>query len=115
MAKLAPSRSVPTAMRSLAIACLLAAALVVAVPIAAGQEGPVHTTDPDIASGKEQRALSSARQEGKAPGGTLAPSCPPTTDLESAVRKARPTKPTPTKLLPQATVPRLFYTIQRAI
>ena len=122
MAKLAPSRSVPTAMRSLAIACLLAAALVVAVPIAAGQEGPVHTTDPDIASGKEQRALSSARKEWKARGVpsyvyglTVSCFCPPTTDVKIVVRKGRPTKATPTKLLPQATVPRLFYTIQRAI
>jgi len=108
-------------MRSLALVALLALALV-AVPIAAGQSAPAHTTDPDIASGKEQRALSSARKQWKARGVrsytyglTVSCYCPPTTNVKIVVRNGRPTRATPKKLLSQATVPRLFRTIQSAI
>ena len=108
-------------MRSLTLLILLAVA-VVGLPIAVGQAALEHTTDPDIASGKEQRALSSARKQWKARGVpsyvfglTVACDCPPTTNVKIVVRNGRPTRATPKKLLPRATVPRLFYTIQRAI
>ena len=108
-------------MRPFALAVLLALVLV-GVPVAAGQEPPAHTTDPNIANGKAQRALSSARKQWKARGVrsyvynlTVSCFCPPTTNVKIVVRNGRPTKSTPKNLLPQATVPRLFLTIQRAI
>jgi hypothetical protein len=110
-------------MRTMLLATLTAFALV-AVPIAAGQgsERPPHTTDPDISSGKAQRALSSARKTWRAqgvPNYTFLLSvncfCPPTTSVKIVVRRGIPTKATPKALLDQATAPRLFRTIQTAI
>ncbi len=107
-------------MRSLTLAALLAFALTV-VPIAAG-EGIRTTPDPTITNGDAQRALTSARSKWKSQG---VPSyvynlsrncfCPPTTDVKIVVRRGVPAKSTRKDLLSQATVPRLFRTIQEAI
>ena len=107
-------------MRRLTLAALLAFALT-AVPVAAGQADRT-TPDPGITNGSEQRALSSARKTWKRQG---VPSytyklsvncfCPPTTDVKIVVRNGRPASATRKSLLAQATVPRLFKTIQEAI
>ncbi len=107
-------------MRSFTLAALLAFALA-AVPVAAGQ-GIESTPDPGITNGSKQRALSSARKDWKRQG---VPSyvyrlsvncfCPPTTDVKIVVRNGRPAPSTSKRLLDQATVPRLFRTIQQAI
>jgi hypothetical protein len=117
---LAACRSVPTAMRLLTLAALLACALA-AVPIAAGQD-TTQTPDPGIIDGSEQRALSGARERWRSQG---VPSyvyrlsrncfCPPTTDVKIVVRNGHAARGTDEVLLGQATVPRLFLTIQRAI
>jgi hypothetical protein len=110
-------------MRSLTLAALLLAVALAAVPVAAGQAGsPQHKTDPDISSGKEQRRLSNARKLWKARG---VPSyryqlsvncfCPPMRDIRIVVRNGRPAVYSDKELDDQATVPRLFRTIQDAI
>ena len=123
MTQLEPRRSVRMAMRFLTLATLLAFALV-AVPVAAGQEGGYaqRTIDPDITSGKEQRALSAARKTWRKQGVpsytfglTVSCFCPPTTDVKIVVRNGKPARSTPKDLLAQSTVPRLFKTIQDAI
>ncbi len=109
-------------MRSLTLAALCAFA-VAAVPIAAGQaSAPDRTTDPGITNGAKQRALTSARQRWKSQGASsytfllsIACFCPPTADVKMVVRNGSPAKGTPANLRDQATVPRLFRTIQRAI
>jgi hypothetical protein len=109
-------------MRSLTLAALLAFALA-AVPVAVGQTGPIcDKTDPGITNGSKQRALSAARKAWKSQG---VPSytyllsvncfCPPTTDVKIVVRRGIPSAKTPARLKDQATVPRLFRTIQDAI
>ena len=107
-------------MRTFMLAALLALTLT-AVPVAAG-EGLQTEPDPGITNGSEQRALSAARKDWKRQG---VPSyvyrlsvncfCPPTTDVKIVVRKGRPAPSTSKRLLDQATVPRLFRTIQLAI
>jgi hypothetical protein len=118
--KLAPARSVYMAMRSFMLAALIALALT-AVPVAIGQ-GTAKTTDPGIANGAEQRALSNARKTWKAQGVasytfelSVNCFCPPTTSVKIVVRKGIPAKSTAKALRPRATVPRLFRTIQEAI
>jgi hypothetical protein len=108
-------------MRSILLAVLTAAALV-AVPIAAGQAQYGKTTDPGIVDGSMQKALTKARATWKAqgvPSYTYALSkncfCPPTTNVKIVVRRGIPASATPKKLLAQATVSRLFLTIQNAI
>jgi hypothetical protein len=110
-------------MRTLTLAALLAFALA-ALPVAAGQGAPYpdKTTDPGIANGTKQRALTNARKAWKAqsvPNYTFALSvncfCPPTTSVKIVVRRGVPTARTPKELRELATVPRLFRTIQDAI
>lgn len=107
-------------MRSLTLAAILAFALA-AVPVAAGQ-GTGRKTDPTITSGAKQRALTSARKSWKAQSVasytyrlSVNCFCPPTNLVKIVVRRGVPAKTTPKQLLEQATVPRLFRTIQRAI
>lgn len=107
-------------MRTFMLAALLGLVLA-AVPVAAGQ-GNTTTPDPGISDGSEQRALSNARKRWKSQG---VPSyvynlsrncfCPPTTNVKIVVRRGVPAKGTRKDLLAQATVPRLFKTIQEAI
>lgn len=106
----------------------LVAAGLLAAPIAAGQT-PSKTVDPDIASGKEQRALSAARSQWKARGVasytyliSIHCFCPPTTDIKVVVRRGKvridrngSASFRRAAVLDNATVPRLFRTIQRAI
>ena len=106
-------------MRSLVLAALVGLALT-AVPAAIGQQA--STTDPAIRNGDAQRALSAARKLWSArgvPSYTFELSvncfCPPTTSVKIVVRKGRPARATSKRLLAQATVPRLFRTIQGAI
>jgi Family of unknown function (DUF6174) len=109
-------------MRSLLILASLAFALTV-VPIAASQvTGPQRTVDPGIANGSKQRALSTARKAWKSRGVSsytyrlsVNCFCPPTTSVKLVVRNGFPAKSTPRNLRDQATVPRLFRTIQQAI
>jgi len=108
--------------RSLLLAAVLALVLA-AVPVAAGQvSAPGTKVDPRIADGSAQRALSNARKAWKAQGAraytyllSVNCFCPPTTDVRIIVRRGYPAKSTPRKLIAQASVPRLFLTIQRAI
>jgi hypothetical protein len=109
-------------MRSLTLAALLAFALA-AVPVATGQTAPRGTsTDPGITNASKQRALTNARKSWKSrsvPSYTYLLSvncyCPPTTGVKIVVRKGLPSPKTPRELKDQATVPRLFRTIQKAI
>ncbi len=109
-------------MRSLTLAALLAFALA-AVPAAVAQtSAPAPSTDPGIADGSKQRALSSARKAWKARGVrsytyelSVNCFCPPTTGVKIVVRNGLPSARTPSRLKDQATVPRLFRTIQEAI
>jgi hypothetical protein len=108
-------------MLSLTLAAALAFVLAAAVPVASGQ-ATARTTDPGITDGSQQRALTNARKLWKA---QSVPSyafelsvncfCPPTTSVKIVVRKGIPAKRTRKDLKPQATVPRLFLTIQNAI
>ena len=108
-------------MRSLTLAALLAFALT-AVPIAAG-EGLQTTPDPEHHQRQAQRALRALARSGSRQG---VPSyiyklsrncfCPPTTDVKIVVRNGRPREVDARRTCSsQATVPRLFRTIQEAI
>jgi hypothetical protein len=108
-------------MRSLSLAALLAFALTAAVPTAAGQTRQ-KTTDPAITNGSKQRALTGARKDWKVQGVssysyllTVSCYCPPVTEFKVVVRKGSPAAKAAREHKEQATVPRLFRTIQRAI
>ncbi|MEA2219450.1 MAG: hypothetical protein QOJ35_2076 [Solirubrobacteraceae bacterium] len=108
-------------MRPLTLVALLTFALA-AVPIAAGKEaigGP--STDPGIADGSKQRRLDRARRDWRAAGLrsyrymlTRTCYCPPLART-IVVHAGRPAADTPKELADEATVPRLFRRIQRAI
>ena len=107
-------------MRTLTLAALLAFALA-AVPPAAGQRA-ARTIDPGITDGSEQRALTTARNRWKAQGVrsyTYLLSrncfCTPTTDVRIIVRNGIPAGRVAKQIARQASVPRLFVTIQNAI
>lgn len=107
-------------MRSFKLAAFVALTLTL-VPAAAGQ-GIETEPDPGITNGSEQRALSGARKDWKAQGVasyvyklSVNCFCPPTSDVKIVVRNGRPAPSTSKMLLDQATVPRLFRTIQDAI
>jgi hypothetical protein len=107
-------------MRALALAALLAFALA-AVPIAAGQTTHARRTDPGITDGSKQRRLDRARRDFRSAGVrsyryvlTRTCFCPPLA-YTIVVRNGRPAASTPKELADEATVPRLFRRIQRAI
>jgi len=113
-------------MRPLTLAALLAFAFAfafAAAPLAVGQTAPIGTsTDPGITNGSKQRALSHARKAWKSQGVSsytyllsVNCFCLPTTDVKIVVRGGIPSAKTPRALKDQATVPRLFRTIQKAI
>ncbi|MDX6682271.1 MAG: hypothetical protein QOG94_2310 [Solirubrobacteraceae bacterium] len=94
-----------------------------AVPIAAGQ-GPAaeKQTASNITDGSAQLRLDRARKAWKAAGPrsysfeiTVTCFCPNLKTTKVVVRDGRPVAGTPDFLLQQATVPRLFRTIQRTI
>ena len=107
-------------MRLYALSAMLAFAIS-ALPIAAGQTADGRRTDPGITDGSKQRRLDRARRDFRSTGVrsyryvlSVSCYCPPLSDT-IVVRNGRPTAGTDPDLADEATVPRLFRKIQRAI
>ena len=112
-------------MRPLSLAALLACAAtaLIAVPIASGtRPGYQSKPDPRIVNGSVQRALDGARKRWKHAGVAsysykldVSCFCPPMNDIRMVVRNRRPSGQTRRGYDDQATIPRVFATIQDAI